>query len=274
LNLLALEVRRIVIRLDACGQCPIGRVMPDIRKTIGVAQGILEARGEAARLSAVGAPERRQRTRPVIDARNPPVSRRDFFRTFVAKTTRQVQELLPPLPDVTPGQKAAPPERRRLISALRQLPAAKSETPLPDGLPFVRFAVSADCTACGVCARACPTGALHMRTLEDHFELTFVAGECTACGLCVKFCKDGALRHDGALSLAEVLNPQPVVLKTGPLKHCTKCGAPFAGQAESTLCPICEMRRKNPFGQLIQPAGGMNRATGPSPRRPGSASDI
>ncbi len=244
LNLLALEVRRIVVRLDACGQCPIGRVMPEIHKTVGVAQGVLEARGEPERLCALEIPERRQRTRPVIDSKNPPVSRRDFFRKFAAKTTRHVSELFPPLPEVAPGQKSPPPERRRLIGALRQLPTAKGEVPLAEGLPFARFAARADCTACGVCARACPTGALQLRTVEDRYELTFAAGDCTDCGVCLKFCRDGALRRDSTPRPAELLSQDPVALVAGPLKRCAKCGAPFAGQAESTLCPICEMRRR------------------------------
>jgi ferredoxin len=116
------------------------------------------------------------------------------------------------------------------------------------------------CTACGVCARICPTGALKLIAGEDNtYQLAFTSAACIACDACVQLCEPAALMRTTA-TLDEVLSSEVVALRSGTLRACTKCGAKFAAETGSELCSVCEFRRKNPFGSRLPP-GVLRRRT-------------
>lgn len=128
--------------------------------------------------------------------------------------------------------------------------------------PFGLVAVTDGCTGCGVCAVACPTGALAMDRGEDALALTFEASLCTACGLCLPRCPE-VDRH--VLELQRVtdmrrLSQGRVTPHSSRHVRCVACGAPIAceamlGRMESALggqyaaalqvithyCPDCRM---------------------------------
>ena len=61
----------------------------------------------------------------------------------------------------------------------------------PFGLPVIDFAC---CTACGECARACPTGAIQLETPEEaRRTLSLSYGACIQCRECVSACAEGAV---------------------------------------------------------------------------------
>ncbi len=62
------------------------------------------------------------------------------------------------------------------------------------------------------------------------------------------FLRPGVLQHYGAPTYDDVLAPELWLLHEGALDHCEKCSAPYAAEPGETLCPICRVRRKNPFG--------------------------
>jgi ferredoxin len=151
-------------------------------------------------------------------------------------------------------------ERRRLINALRHLPAANDSIAL-DALPFAHITVNDRCTACGVCARSCPTGALKLITGDDStYQLSFTGAACIACEACEQLCEPAAIERTAA-TLGEVLSSEAVELRSGMLRACTKCGVKFAAEPDHELCPVCEFRRKNPFGSRLPP-GVLRRRTG------------
>ena len=52
-------------------------------------------------------------------------------------------------------------DRRRINEAIKRMAPLERKQPLDLGaLDYANLDVSAACTACGVCGRACPTGAL------------------------------------------------------------------------------------------------------------------
>jgi len=53
--------------------------------------------------------------------------------------------------------------------------------------------VSSECTRCGVCADACPSGLIEMK--DDGPRYVSVEGACISCGHCVAVCPEGALDH-------------------------------------------------------------------------------
>jgi ferredoxin len=253
--LLANETQQVIVRLDACSGCSIGNLQPRISRMVAAADRLAPHPEDAARIVAVREREANWKTeRTVIPVKNPPVSRRDLFRTFVSDAPKLAAQVLPFQESKVSEAKAAPLERRRLLNAIRRQGDSENAArivALDNDLGLVRLAVSAICTACGVCARACPTGALRFEDRESSFRLTFSARACTDCGACLDLCEPNALARDGVPTIAELMSAEPVVLRSGTLRKCEKCGAKFAGDSGGKLCPTCDFRVHNPFGSRM-----------------------
>ena len=234
LSLATQGVKQVRVRLDACAQCPLALLQPQIEATIQRASDLLEALDKPQTV-AVAAPVQRPRRRSVYSIKNPPVTRRSFFQAI----GQGARDFLPPLEDVT--------ERHRLVDALRRLAPKNPDQPVP-GSDFVSLAISDACNACTTCARICPTGALEFLRDDENFEITFSAAACVNCGLCLHFCDPKALTRNGAPTVGGLIDPEPVLLHRGTLTRCIKCNTLFAGEADNGLCPVCAFRRDNPFG--------------------------
>ncbi|MDR5710233.1 MAG: 4Fe-4S binding protein [Armatimonadota bacterium] len=86
------------------------------------------------------------------------------------------------------------------------------------------------CTACGMCARTCPTGALTFEESDGQVRLAFDAARCTACGLCLPPCPEqerGAIRVRRRFDSRRLRAGRvPVVWES--VARCAACGAPIA----------------------------------------------
>jgi ferredoxin len=258
-SLLGLGIARIVARLDACPDCPKGAALANIESSLLSVAEILSALQQAERVTAlrtaVGA---EWQERPLAGTRDERVSRRDFFR-FV---TGRPGEANAPLPTVQsddvdqPRLTHVPRERRRLVNALTRLASATAATVVPGATPaFAQLEASDACTACRVCAKVCPTDALKLTMdVRDTFALSFLSAACTGCQECIDMCDFDALHWGTPLPLADVLQMQPVVLRSGTLYSCDRCSTRFASAVEARLCPLCSLRTRNPFGGRIPPS--------------------
>ena len=253
LGLLAQGSRQVMVRLDACAECSLGQAQPVISQLIAVARELLAARGEPDRLVEVRTdPGPGWVVRPRVRA-GPAISRRDLFQTLLQEGKRVASSVIALDEAPNPKTKSAPRERKRLLKALSLLPAVQTGTlVLTPALPFARFSVDEKCSACGSCARVCPTGALQFATEGNYYRLAFTTGDCTNCGICLDLCEPQALSRDAELPLGELLE-QPRTLQAGTLLTCARCGAKFAGGAQSTLCPVCDFREQHPFGTRTPP---------------------
>lgn len=244
LALLAQGHTRILARLDACAACAQGKAREGIEQALAVARalgGPVDALCDGAETGWV--------TRPLVRAAQPPLSRRDFLRTFAAHGQALAAQAVAPDDEPDTGAKRPPRERRRLLNVLGRLPATGER--FVDAAPFARARVGAACTACGACARACPTGALQLRQGPASFQLTFAAARCTACGACADVCEPQVLRLERGASLGELRAAGATTAWEGTVHKCARCGAPFASAAGNPLCPLCEFRQNHPFGSRL-----------------------
>lgn len=197
-------------------------------------------------------PSRRRRSRRVLDAAHMPVSRRGLLGLGPGAGRG-----LPP-DTVVPGRLAA------AVAAV--VPAGTDGL---EGYPAPASRLSArGCTACGVCVQACPAGALAWResgtepvlgTLEQ------LTAACDGCLRCVTLCPAGALTEAGHRSWADVLSGVPVPVVTLATARCRRCGSRFPTTSGGAWCPVCDFRRRHPFGSV--PAPGRPAAAG-APGRP------
>jgi ferredoxin len=100
-----------------------------------------------------------------------------------------------------------------------------SEVALPSGAPCGGLDVSAACTLCLACTRACPTGALEGEPRSQ--VLTFQESACGPCGLCAAVCPEQAITLRPRLSPDAALRR---VLVQDEVAICARCGRPCGGR--------------------------------------------
>jgi ferredoxin len=251
-------LQNILVRMDACDECSWGALQPHIEQQIQGAQRLLEPHGWFDRVSCVRELQTEQvHERPVWDADNPPLSRRDLFR-LASRQSQIAAARAISANEFAVHQKILGRDRRRIIAALDHielLEAEKEGTSL-EGLGYATLSISNACTACGVCARSCPTGALIYNQDKENlgFSLEFIPDRCIACQVCLHVCAPGAVSIDDAPRYKDVFRiKEPIILREGSLARCGRCGVLMASRPDSTLCPLCEHRRKNPFGSKLPP---------------------
>ncbi|MBK8899682.1 MAG: 4Fe-4S binding protein [Anaerolineaceae bacterium] len=249
LGLASQGVEKVVVRLDACADCPWQALQPRVVAQVEQAQALLGLWGRADMFSSLETEQGDWRKRPYCNVGAPPVSRRDLFRW------RDDEKKSAGEPEAN-TQTSQYHERLRFLRAIKQLqPCQESGDNISlAGLNFALVVVSNTCTACGACARACPTGALHLETADSCFQLVFAPQICIACGMCAHVCAPGALSLTPDPAFAQVFGTAAEqVVQQGSLVTCSNCRTPFAAGSEAKLCPVCEFRRQHPFGSILPP---------------------
>jgi ferredoxin len=153
--------------------------------------------------------------------------------------------------DSLPGR-----DRLRLLYAVKHMPVSQPvHTGSLKDMDFAWVSVSELCTACGVCARICPTSALKFEKneVETTYTLNFSARNCVGCEMCVHVCAPSAMSMDHNPTFSQIFSQENVSIHAGELIKCKKCGALTAAQPGVDLCPLCEYRRTHPFGSMLPP---------------------
>lgn len=145
-------------------------------------------------------------------------------------------------------------EHQRLRSALRELAGDQPLVEVPDDAPGPGVQLAADgCTAQGQCVQACPQGALQLTHTDAASTLHFDVSLCDGCRRCIEFCDQRALTVEAPASWSTLLGGEPAPLTTVVTRTCERCRVAFHPEADETLCPVCAMRRANPFGSTLPP---------------------
>ncbi len=255
MTLAAMGLEAVYIRTDACANCRWGKVNPRLAEQIAAAKTLLSAWGKSDLLVTVARLDNPQ-TRPIWDAHNPPLSRRDLFRLASRQGQASLGRALEPAH--AGGSQQAGRDRRRVIRAVEHLSAAQAAAdPVLAQKEYAWLSISDSCTACGVCGRACPTGALSYTTdpEETAFRLAFTPQSCIACDRCAHGCAPDAIAIRPDPTFRQVFGSETaVVLREGALAHCEVCKTVYAAAPGVYVCPACNYRRKHPFGSRIPPA--------------------
>lgn len=250
--LMARGMSQVIVRLDACAECEIGKSSATMQANL-VSLGNLFNTENAQRIQVIETSDPNWKEREVMAIKDVPLSRRELLRRMTQDAPKSAARALA-TEAVDPKTKAPPRERKRLLEALTRASSLNREQSVQN-LGAIHLAVNEKCSACGACARVCPTGALQFTTTEQkEYRLDLKVGACTDCSICLDVCEPAALSRDRAPSAAEFIAAEPIVLSAGGLKECVRCGARFAAQIPGDLCSICDFRKQNPFGSRLPPA--------------------
>ncbi len=264
-QLLALSedgARAVWLDDQPCASCALGAAQEMLRQQVTSANALLQAFGRQPALflqseqdeGLVAEPTRR----PLIDGGNPPVARRGFLSALGRAVGLQSVTPQPTAP-ANSGQAPAarlpqqiPPPRVALHRRLQPWPRTEATAVAVADLPFAAVQVDpARCTACGLCARFCPTGALDFMPQADHFTLSFQAAICIDCPLCTVACPEDAIQLGDMLAVAALVSEEWLPVVEGQLTSCAQCGVPTAAQAGESVSARCYSCRQG--AGLVQP---------------------
>jgi ferredoxin len=239
-------------RLEYCSDCPMKKGAGYVRQAVSLAGVWLDScrQGMAPEGSILVQDGRddpdASRSRVVVSAERPIISRRDFLFGF-ARSSGPVDLALTRLPvdpeGEEPGLNAAPhvPAWLRRMAevypdtASNQVDDGCSEAPEGACIHWPTMTVSEKCVACLSCSLNCPSGALVTKVTGSHYEHLFTPGLCVACGLCAQVCPHEALvrsyRFDNQPFTERIVAERPV-------GSCLRCGRP-ALQNGDGLCFVC-----------------------------------
>jgi ferredoxin len=261
LALAALGLDQVSVRLEACAKCPWGTLKEQVEKQVNTANRLLSASDKTSLVQVVTELDEGSQ-RPLWEAKNPPLSRRDLFMML----SRQGQTALARAieNEGAPASKQAGRGHLRLVNAIEHLTQTEAGKNMSlAGLGFGMLAASETCTACGSCARLCPTGAIHFEMDQEAstYTLSFTPPKCIACQACLHVCADSALSLDSAPTLDQVFGAkEALVLRSGELSRCERCHVLFAARPGIHLCSLCEFRQKNPFGSRLPQGFNLSKA--------------
>ena len=107
-----------------------------------------------------------------------------------------------------------------------------------DALFAAKIEIAPGCTACEVCARACPTGALQIDESGANWALTFKFARCVACGLCLEACQPRVLHYADTMDILSAAR-ETVTLHMLNKQRCRHCDRFFISAEPAEMCPIC-----------------------------------
>ena len=97
-------------------------------------------------------------------------------------------------------------------------------------------------TACEMCYRLCPTGALvsDMRNSKIDFD----PFSCVKCHLCHDVCEPNAITLSPSYNLREWYEPQVRNLVTFSVRRCNECDTLFSSSTGETVCRRCRLEEE------------------------------
>ncbi len=257
---LSTQGREIWLDDTPCADCPLGKIHPALEQTVAEANGWGRLLKNASPLSLRTEPEAAQPTtnRPVYEADRPPISRRGFFGSLkrfredaaayedsddIPTQSDKIVPVSERLPQFIPTQRA------KILSIIeKQTQAsdtqAKSKIQNPKSkIGLADVTVDANlCSACGLCARFCPTGALKFLSDDKQFALAFRPSICLGqrCNICLSACPEEAVSIQPATISPELPAEKPRYLAAGELTPCQNCKTPIAaGSGQPVTCFVC-----------------------------------
>lgn len=173
-----------------------------------------------------------------------PLNRRGFFSAFLSEATATLVSAASGAGKVgaaprTLSLAAVAGRETKKIAALIMALAQRAGTE-PSAALFPSVELGTACCNHGICAAACPSGALLRHEDDAASGILFDPTACFACGICVGVCPEHAVRLLPEGNPAHAI--YPVELHHLAHRSCSECGEKFTGKSASQVCPDCAKR--------------------------------
>ena len=94
------------------------------------------------------------------------------------------------------------------------------------------------CTACQMCYRVCPTGALTSDVKNS--KIDFDPFLCIKCHICHDVCEPNSITLSPSYNVKEFFEPTVQNLVSFSVKRCDECNVIFSTNSADTLCYRCK----------------------------------
>ncbi len=245
----------LILDIGHCGQCDIGeKVLGELNGRVESANYALEAieSGSQIVLKEIGY----QSDEITMEA-----DRRDFFKSFhlrgIAKAKADFEREVTASTDMfvdtaienTHSQELRTKkitDRRKLFFTAMKRSQKPSTYHVVDAsmIPFTsqKLMDESKCTACTICYRVCPTGALTSDIRNS--KIDFDPFLCVKCHLCHDVCEGGAISVSTSYNLKEWFEPKIQNLVTFSVRRCDECDALFSSVGGVKICRRCQLEEE------------------------------
>lgn len=228
---------------SACANCPIGAVHSFISAQASAVSTLLDALGLPARVRRVTESDAIPLAAPVLKGTERVVSRRTLLRRLAGLDRDPTRARDYPRYDRDARRMATriPRRRHRLDGWLAAREMIDGNAVDTTSLPYADIQVNEEsCSACGLCAMFCPTGALVLAEDTTEFALAFRPSLCLDCGICTAACPEGAVAAVQQLPVQDLIAGPTRLLAAGALGACSDCGVGTTVHPdEETRCSPC-----------------------------------
>ncbi len=259
--LLELSTRKNEICLDdtPCADCQLGQVHSILGQTVAEANGwgLLADSSTPISLRTQQMENPAETNRPVHEANQPPISRRGFFGAFkrlgqdviTSDTTTDPTSSDKFVPVAQRLSHFVPQERAKNLSIIEKFQnqthyAKDAPTKSKFKIPVADVAIDSSlCSACGLCARFCPTETITFLNDGQQFALSFQPLLCLGqnCNICPLACPEDAISTKPAAILSDLLTRKPLV--AGDLTLCQMCKETIAMRPDlPETCFACRFK--------------------------------
>ena len=141
--------------------------------------------------------------------------------------------------------KTLPDKRKLLFTAIKRAVRPSQYHVVESGeltLASQKVMDADKCTACQMCYRICPTGALTSDMKNS--KIDFDAMMCVRCHLCHDVCEPDALALSPSFNMKELFEPTQQRLVTFRVLNCDECGNPFTSLAGERVCHRCRIEEE------------------------------
>jgi energy-converting hydrogenase A subunit P len=184
-------------------------------------------------------------------------SRRGFLSTINLKTfakakqnfENEVERASDELQEHTLGktdigllkQKKIPEKRKLFFTAVKRVEKpSQFHIVEADEISFTsqKLMDTETCTACQMCYRVCPTGALSSDVKNS--KIDFDPFMCIKCNICHDVCEPNAITKSKSYSIKEFFEPSVQSLIEFKVRRCNECGVIFSTNTKDKLCYRCK----------------------------------
>jgi ferredoxin len=228
---------------SACAGCDIGSTHRVIERTVAATNTLAKSRSSPRRVRL--ATQTTTTSSPtsgaeLISCENLTVSRRAMFGLLRSRAhAAPAAPISSSSPTTALDEQKTPLQRTALLEELATWPGPALDVASAD-LPHAQVHIDpSKCSACGLCARFCPTAALCFKSLDGEFDISFEAATCVDCGICSTACVEDAIGFGPSINGARLVSGPPTRLVNGDLIDCIECGAPTASRPSVPKCSPC-----------------------------------